>query len=30
MVGKKWIAKQVKIPFELIRNMDVDLTKIGK
>ena len=28
MVGKKWIAKQAKIPFELIRNMDVDLKKI--
>ena len=28
MVGKKWIAKQAKIPFELIRNVDVDLKKI--
>ena len=28
MVGKKWIAKQAQIPFELIRNMDVDLKKI--
>ena len=28
MVGKKWIAKQAKIPFELIQNMDVDLKKI--
>ena len=28
MVGKKWIAKQAKIPFELIQNMDVDLNKI--
>ena len=30
MVGKKWIAQQAKIPFELIQNMDVDLKKIGK
>ena len=29
MVGKKWIAMQAKIPFELIRNMDVDLKKIA-
>ena len=29
MVGKKWIAKQAKIPFELIRNMDIDLKKIA-
>ena len=28
MVGKKWIAMQAKIPFELIRNVDVDLKKI--
>jgi len=28
MVGKKWIAKQAKIPFELIRNVDVDLKQI--
>ena len=28
MVGKKWIAMQTKIPFELIRNMDIDLKKI--
>ena len=28
MVGKKWIAMQTKIPFELIRNMDIDLRKI--
>ena len=28
MVGKKWIAMQAKIPFELIQNMDVDLKKI--
>jgi 3-phenylpropionate/trans-cinnamate dioxygenase ferredoxin reductase subunit len=28
MVGKKWIAMQAKIPFELIRNMDIDLKKI--
>ena len=30
MVGKKWIAMQAKIPFELIRNMDVDLKKIAE
>jgi 3-phenylpropionate/trans-cinnamate dioxygenase ferredoxin reductase subunit len=30
MVGKKWISKQAKIPFELIRNVDLDLKKIGK
>jgi len=29
MVGKKWIAMQAKIPFELIRNRDVDLKKIA-
>ena len=29
MLGKKWIAMQAKIPFELIRNMDVDLKKIA-
>ena len=29
MVGKKWIAMQTKIPFELIRNMDIDLKKIA-
>ena len=23
--GKKWISKQAKIPFELIRNVDLDL-----
>ena len=28
MVGKKWIAEQAEIPFELIRNVDVDLKKI--
>ena len=28
MVGKKWVAMQAKIPFELIQNMDVDLKKI--
>ena len=28
MLGKKWIAMQTKIPFELIRNMDIDLRKI--
>jgi len=28
MLGKKWIAMQAKIPFELIRNMDIDLKKI--
>ena len=28
MVGKKWIAKQAQIPFELIRNVDVNLKKI--
>lgn len=28
MVGKKWIAMQAKIPFELIWNVDVDLKKI--
>ena len=30
MVGKKWIAKQAKIPFELIQNRDVDLNKIAE
>jgi 3-phenylpropionate/trans-cinnamate dioxygenase ferredoxin reductase subunit len=29
MLGKKWIAMQAKIPFELIRNRDVDLKKIA-
>ena len=28
MVGKKWIAMQTKIPFELIQNMDIDLRRI--
>ena len=28
MVGKKWIAKQAQIPFDLIRNVDVNLKKI--
>ena len=28
MVGKKWIAMQAKIPFDLIQNMDIDLKKI--
>jgi len=28
MVGKQWIAKQAKIPFELIADMNVDLKKI--
>mgnify|MGYP003951206735 CR=1 FL=1 len=28
MVGKKWIERQAKIPFELIRNMSIDLKTI--
>ena len=30
MVGKKWIAMQAKISFELIQNSDVDLKKIAE
>ena len=30
MVGKKWIAKQAKIPFKLIQNRDIDLNKIAE
>jgi len=29
MIGKKWIAMQAEIPFELIRNMDIDLKEIS-
>ena len=30
MVGKKWIAMQAKIPFELVQNRDIDLNKIAE
>jgi len=29
IMGKKWIAMQAEVPFELIRNMDIDLKEIS-